>query len=121
MTNEEFSIYFKNKTKSFAVAVIKYLEQLRDCATLRVIRYQLIKSSTSTAANYRAACRARSIAEFHSKISISLEEADESLFWLEMIEDTGLDTLKNSPLKNLMKEATEIVSVLAKTRKNTKK
>ena len=101
--------------------MIKYLEQLRDSATLRVIRYQLIKAATSTAANYRAACRARSVAEFHSKISISLEEADESLFWLEMIEDTGLDTLKNSPLKNLMKEATEIVSVLAKARKNTKK
>ncbi len=121
MTNEEFSNYFKNKTKAFAVAVIKYLDQLKDSSTLRIIKYQLIKSATSTAANYRAACRARSIAEFHSKISISLEEADESLFWLEMIEDTGLDKLKDSSLKYLMKEAIEIVSVLAKARKNTKK
>ena len=121
MTNQEFSTYFKDKTKNFAVRVIKYLEKLENSPSLRVIRYQLIKSATSTAANYRAACRARSNAEFHAKISISLEEADESLFWLEMIEDTGLDNIKKSPLKDLMKEATEIVSVLAKARKNTKK
>jgi len=119
MTNQEFAEFFKAKTKKFAVDTINFLSKLPNSATLRVIRFQLIKSVTSIAANYRAACRARSNAEFHSKISISLEEADETLFWLEMIEETNID---NSPtIKTLQSTGLEIVSVLAKARKNTKK
>jgi four helix bundle protein len=79
MTNEEFAEFFKKKTKNWAINVIKYLNQIPDSPVMRNIRFQLIKSCTSTAANYRAACRGRSNAEFSSKISISLEEADESL------------------------------------------
>ncbi|MFD2246713.1 four helix bundle protein [Pontibacter ruber] len=74
---------------------------------------------TSVAANYRAACRARSSAEFHSKISIVIEEADESLFWVELLEESGTST--SASVLNLKKEATEILSVLAKARKNTPK
>lgn len=117
MTNEEFGEFFK--TKTWAIKVIKLLGILQDSPTLRVIRFQLIKSATSTAANYRATCRARSNAEFVSKISICIEEADESLFWLEMIE--GCDIDQSSQLKSLQSEATEIVSVLVKARKNTDK
>jgi 23S rRNA-intervening sequence protein len=78
MTNEEFAEFFKKKTKDWAIRMIKYLDTIRDSPAMRNIRFQLIKSATSTAANYRAACRGRSNAEFSSKISISLEEADES-------------------------------------------
>ena len=119
MTNEEFAEFFKKKTKEWAIRVIKYLEKIPDSPTMRTVRFQLIKSATSTAANYRAACRGRSNAEFVSKISITLEEADESLFWLEMIEGCGID--KSAELTDLQKIASEIVSVLVRTRKNTEK
>ena len=119
MTNEEFAEYFKARTKRWAIEVVKYVMSLTETPVLRVVRYQLIKSSTSTAANYRAACRGRSVAEFQSKVGIALEEADESLFWLEFIQESGID---DSPkLNELMKENTEIVSILAKTRKNSGK
>lgn len=119
MTNEEFGGYFRKRTKQWAIRVVKYVMTLQDSPVVRVVRYQLIKSATSTAANYRAACRARSNAEFHSKISISLEEADESLFWLEFIQEYGID---DSPeLHDLMKENEEIIAVLSTARKNTEK
>ncbi len=119
MSNEEFAEFFKQKTKQWAIDVINYLNILSPCPALQTIRYQLIKSATSTAANYRAACRGRSNAEFSAKISISLEEADESLFWLEMIEGCKIDN--SSTLHTLKQEAEEIVKVLVKTRKNTPK
>ena len=119
MTNDAFAEFFKTKTKIWAVRLLKYLHTIPNSPTLQVIRFQLIKSGTSTAANYRAACRARSNAEFASKISISLEEADESLFWLEMIEGVGLDS--SETLMELQKETSEIIGVLVKARKNTSK
>ena len=119
MTNEEFAEFFKKKTKGWAILVIKYLNKIPDSPVMRNIRFQLIKSATSTAANYRAACRGRSNAEFSSKISISLEEADESLFWLEMIEGCEIDN--SIELKELQNEANSIIGVLVKARKNTEK
>ncbi len=95
MTNEEFAEHFKARTKKWAIEFVKYVMSLSETPVTRVIRYQLIKSSTSTAANYRASCRARSSAEFYSKISISLEEADESLFWMEFIQESGIDDSPN--------------------------
>lgn len=82
----------------------------------RTTKNQLIRSATSTAANYRAACRARSAAEFHAKISIVIEEADETLFWFEILEETSI--LPPPVLMDLKKEATEILSIMAKARKN---
>ena len=119
MTNEEFAEFFKKKTKNWAIRIIKYLDMIRDSPAMRNIRFQLIKSATSTAANYRAACRGRSNAEFSAKISISLEEADESLFWLEMIEGCEIDN--SQELKELQDEGNIIVGVLVKARKNTEK
>ena len=119
MTNAEFAEFFKNKTKKWAIEVIKYLDKIPDSPVMRNIRFQLIKSCTCVAANYRAACRGRSNAEFSSKISISLEEADESLFWLEMIEGCGIDN--SSTLKELQNESNAIIGVLIKARMNTTK
>jgi len=82
-----------------------------------VITYQLVKSSTSTGANYRAACRARSKAEFYSKICIVVEEADESEYWLEIIEEANLSNNKNE-LTRLLTEANEITRIMTKA-KNT--
>jgi len=81
------------------------------------MKRQLLRSATSVGANYRAACRARSAAEFYAKLSIVIEEADETLYWLELLEESGTST-KNA-VASITKEAAEIVSVLAKARKNT--
>ena len=78
MKQEEFNELFRQRTKKFAVDVIKYCNTLPPTPASRVIVYQLIKAATSVAANYRAACRARSKAEFHAKMSIVVEEGDES-------------------------------------------
>jgi len=80
----------KAKTKKFAVDIIHYCNTLPNSQATRTISYQLIKSATSKGANYAAACRGRSKAEFHSKIGIVVEEADESQYWLELIEDTNI-------------------------------
>jgi len=117
MTNEEFAEQFKSRTKRWAVAIVQYVMSLPETPVTRVVRYQLIKASTSTAANYRAACRGRSQADFHAKIGICLEEGDESLFWMEFIQEASID---DSPaLQYLMAEGLEIVSILAKARKNS--
>lgn len=90
---------------------------LKKSEATKVIGYQIIKSATSTAANYRASCIARSKKEFFAKISITVEEADETVFWLEVLRDTGLATDK--VIIPLLNEAEEILKVLSKARKNT--
>ncbi len=72
----------------FTIEVIMFLRQLKFNDEIKVIKYQLIKSVSSVSANYRAVCRARSRNEFYSKLCIVVEEADESLFWLEIIRET---------------------------------
>jgi len=81
----------------------------------RIIGKQLLRASTSVAANYRAACRARSRAEFYSKISIVVEEADEALFWLELL--TEAQVFPEIKLQGLTNEAEQIVKIAAKARK----
>ena len=80
----------KTKTKSFALRIIKLVEALPPTRTSDVIGKQLAKSGTSVGANYRAACRAKSNADFIAKVGIVEEEADESAFWLEVIVESGL-------------------------------
>ena len=119
MTNEEFSEVFKARTKTWAVKSVHFAMGIPETAASRVMRYQLIKSATSTAANYRAACRARSPAVFHAKLSITIEEADETMFWFEFLEESEMD--KSPALYELKQESLEIVSILSKARKNTQK
>src|SRR6266699_2774876 len=80
----------QNRTKRFAIAVIQSFSRLPKMEPERILGRQLIRSGTSVAANYRAACRARSAADFISKISIVAEEADERLFWLDVIVESRL-------------------------------
>ncbi len=79
----------KFRTKQFAIRVIKLVEALPKNKIGHVLGKQLLRSATSVAANYRAACRARSKADFISKVAIVEEEPDESLFWLELIAESG--------------------------------
>ncbi len=112
---EAFIGELKKRIKTWVVRVLNLCEDLQRNPVTRVINFQLIKSSTSTGANHRAACRARSDKEFYSKISITVEEADESLYWLEIIEAKGISCDRNE-LKWLLKESDEIVRILAKAR-----
>ena len=116
---DEFVEKFRQRTKKLALDVIRFSQTLPKTEEATIIKRQLLRSATSVGANYRAACRARSSAEFYSKISIVIEEADETLFWLELLEESGATT-KNY-VEGLMKEASEILFVLAKARKNTTK
>jgi len=100
----------KIRTKKYAVRIIKLVEALPKTTTGRTIGNQLIRSGTSVAANYRAACRGRSRAEFISKIGIVIEEADESAFWLELIVESGL--MKKELLEPLLKETNELVAIM---------
>ena len=109
----------KQRTKQFAVMVIKFCRTLSKDDESTIIKRQIIRSATSTAANYRAVCRARSDAEFYSKLCIVVEEADETLFWLELI--TELEISNNPALKKCFDEATELVKIFSKSRKTAKK
>ncbi len=114
MTSEEL----KTRTKSFAVRIARLVDALPRGLAGQVIGRQLLRSATSVGANYRAACRAQSRAEFAAKISIVLEEADESLYWLELVQETGL--VKSSSFSPIPKEAGELVAIMLASRRTAK-
>jgi four helix bundle protein len=105
----------KARTKRFALEILKMSESIPKTLAGRTMAGQLIRAATSVAANYRAACYARSRAEFASKIGVVLEEADESTFWLELLQESGI--LCSPELKRLSKEAGELTSIMAASRK----
>ncbi len=107
------------RTKQFALRVIKLVGALPRTIEGRAIASQLMRSGTSVAANYRAACRARSKAEFIAKVGTVEEEADESAFWLDLIIDAGL--LSGDKTRPLLKEASEIVAIMASSKKTATK
>ena len=115
---EQFIEKLKNRTKKFTVDIIALCETLKNSKATPVVTYQLIKSSSSTGANYRAACRARSKSEFFSKICIVVEEADESEYWLEIIDEANLSNEKEE-LKRLTNEANEITKITTKAKNST--
>ena len=96
------------------------IESLEKCQATSVITYQFVKSSTSTGANYRAACKARSKNEFFSKICIVAEEVEESEYWLEVIKDAKL-TSDNEEMERLLKEANELNKIMTKAKDSTYK
>ncbi len=99
----------KKRTKQFALRVIRLTEALPNTMTANVIRRQLLRSGTSVGANYRAACRAKSPADFIAKMGIVEEEADESLYWMELLIEAGI--VDESKLAPLMQEADELVAI----------
>ncbi len=106
------------RTKAFALRIIKLADALPHSTAGWVIGRQLLRSATSMGANYRAACRAQSRAEFAAKLSIVVEEADESLYWLELLQESGL--IKPRQLTELLKEANELVAINVAARKTAK-
>jgi len=116
-SKEEFVENFKRRTKKYSLDAIKIFQSLPKTEESKIIGKQFLRSALSVGANYRAVCRARSKAEFFAKLSITVEEADEVLFWVEVLADS--DICKEAKLQDFEKEAREILSVLATARKNT--
>ncbi len=109
----------KKRTKEFALRIIKLVESLPKGRTTDVLGKQLLRSGTSVGANYRSACRARSTADFISKMGVVEEEADESLFWMELLIESGI--VKIEKLESLMKEADELLAITVTSIKTARK
>jgi len=114
LTNEAL----KKRTREFAVRVLRLVDQLPKKAGSRAIASQLVRCGTSVGANYHVACRARSNAEFISKVGIVLEESDECLFWLQLIIDAGLMPPKR--IEALLQEARELTAIFTVTMKTAR-
>lgn len=105
----------KTRTKQFALRILRLTAALPPTPEARTIRNQLSRSGTSVGANYRAACRARSKAEFVAKLGTVIEEADESCFWMELIIEGGMLPEKN--VSDLLAEANELTAIMTASRK----
>jgi four helix bundle protein len=106
----------QDRTKKFSLQIIRFFQDLPKNTEAQILGKQLLRSATSVTANYRAACRARSKAEFIAKLSIVVEEADETLLWLEMINESKISTVNSE----LVKEAKEILFIMSASRKSAK-
>lgn len=115
MNETDFNKIFSDRSKKLAVQIINALSELPYSDKVSVIRKQIFRSSTSVASNYRAMCRARSNKEKYAKICIVVEEADETLFWLEIIEELKLIDIKIlTALKNEIEEILKSTSAYRK-------
>ena len=99
----------KDRTKAYALRVVRLVDSLPPKASAQHMGHQLLRAGTSVAANYRAACRGRSPAEFCAKLGIVEEEADESVFWMELLIEGGF--VRQDRLAPLIKEGEEILAI----------
>jgi four helix bundle protein len=99
----------RNRTKAFALRILQLYRSLPVSPDAQILGKQMLRSGTSVAANHRAACRARSRQEFAAKVGIVVEEADETIFWLELIVDSRI--VKRERLNDLIKEARELTAI----------
>jgi len=110
---------FKNRSKQFAIRIVKLFRSLPGTEEARIIGKQMRRSGTSVAANYRAVCRARSKPEFIARIGVVVEEADETVLWLELQVDT--DIVRESRMTNLLSEANELLAIFAASQYTARK
>jgi len=108
----------KARTKVFALNIIKMVKALPEDRIGRVLGNQILRSGTSVAANYRSACKARSKADFISKITIVEEEADETSFWLELLMES--ETMNSDFIKSLHRESNELTAIFTSSGKTAK-
>jgi four helix bundle protein len=119
VVTEEKSADLKVRTKAFAVRCIRLVDSLPATRSCDVIGRQLLKSATSVGANYRSACRGRSTAEFCSKLGIVEEEADESAYWIELLQEA--DIVRKDLLDPLHQEADEILAMVVASIRTARK
>ncbi len=108
----------QDRTKRFAIRIINMFRALPKTDEARIIGKQVLRSGTSVAANYRAACRARSKAEFAAKMGIVVEEIDETVFWMELLVDAEI--VPEPKMKELISEGNELLAIFAASRKTAK-
>src|SRR5215471_16942177 len=108
----------RDRTKNFAIRIVYLFRALPKSAEAQIMGKQLLRSGSSVAANYRAVCRARSKAEFIARIGVVAEEADESVLWLEMIQDTKI--LNPKRLEDISKEARELAAIFSASHKTAR-
>jgi four helix bundle protein len=109
----------KQRTKKFGIRTVKVVEKLPLRRSAPTIGQQLLRAGTSVGANYRGACRARSDAEFRAKLGICEEEADESIYWLEMITELGY--IRARLLDDLIREANALLSIIVASIKTSRR
>lgn len=109
----------KKRTKDFAIRIVKLYRALPNTGDAKVIGNQFLRSGTAIAANYRASCRARSNAEFIAKIGVVVEEADETVFWLEMLVDCEI--FSEAKMKDMIQEGNELLAIFAASQSTAKK
>jgi four helix bundle protein len=107
----------QNRTKSFALRVMRLTEFLEKQPIGKFIGRQIFRSGTSVAANYRAACRARSAKDFISKLGIVIEEADETAFWLELLNESAM--VEKDKIYSLLNEVNEITAIMVASKNST--
>ena len=108
----------RKRTKEFALRIVNLFRALPRSRVAQVMGTQLLRSGTSVAANYRAVCRARSKAEFVAKIGVVVEEADETVFWLEMLVESGI--VRAARMDSLLKEANELLAIFAASQRTAR-
>jgi four helix bundle protein len=108
----------RERTKVFALRILQVFRSLPRTVDAQIIGKQLLRSATSVAANYRAACRSRSRTEFAAKIGLVLEEADETAFWIEFLTDAKI--MQKERLEKLLNEALELTAIFSASRKTAK-
>ena len=108
----------KLRTKRFAINIIKLVDELPQKRSINVLSNQLLRCSSSIGANYRSACKGKSTADFINKIIIVEEEADESIYWLELLEESGLNNRED--IQKLKKEANELTAIFTAIGKTAK-
>jgi four helix bundle protein len=116
--NAERHLELRNRTKAFALRIIRMSQALPRTREANVINNQILRSATSMAANYRSAGRSRSKAEFVAKIGVVVEEADETIFWLELLADSGI--VRPKKLEHIENEANQLLSIFSASRRTAK-
>ena len=111
MKQEDFNTQFRNRTKTNSVKIIKIVSKIKYSDESSVLKKQLVRCSTSVTANFRAACRARSEKEKYAKLCIVVEEADETLLWLELFVECEI--IPQETINDVYKEALEILKVMS--------
>jgi four helix bundle protein len=121
MNNLEFAIKMQERTMTFAVQVVKFFVKLPKTDEARVLGKQLLRAGTSVGANYRAVCRSKSDADFISKMGTVVEETDESGFWLDLLQKSGVwNSVAIEPLKAEADELLRIFSTSLNTAKQNR-
>src|SRR5271169_5115376 len=118
MNSLEKAAELKRRTKSLAIRIVNLFRSLQRSPDAQTLGKQLLRSGTSVAANYRAVCRARSQAEFIARMGVVAEEADEAVFWLELLGETG--AVRQERTQDLLKEANELLAIFGASLRTSK-